>query len=104
MRFAGTWRRYSKSAMPQLASAASHHGFDERLRKWAYQANVMKTFEAVNSSAEVTSVGAWIKRCAPPVDPRTQRAARALRRGRVCGCPARARAAAAGRTRARACA
>src|SRR3954449_13613345 len=47
MRLAGTWSRYSKSAIPQLANAATYHGRDDRLRRWAYQANVMKTFEAM---------------------------------------------------------
>src|SRR3954453_5289505 len=47
MRLAGTCSRYSKSAIPQLANAATYHGRDDRLRRWAYQANVMKTFEAM---------------------------------------------------------
>src|SRR5437879_1053073 len=47
MRLAGTCSRYSKSAMPQLANAATYHGRDDKLRRWAYQANVMKTFEAM---------------------------------------------------------
>ena len=51
MRLAGTWSRYSKSAMPQLTIAATYHLRSFRFRKWAYQANVMKTFEAIRSSA-----------------------------------------------------
>src|SRR3954447_4561614 len=47
MRLAGTCSRYSKSAIPQLANAATYHGRDDKLRRWAYQANVMKTFEAM---------------------------------------------------------
>src|SRR5678815_3726245 len=51
MRLAGTWSRYSKSAMPQLASAASHHARCERFRRCAYQANVMKMFESTSRPA-----------------------------------------------------
>src|SRR4051812_8600895 len=47
MRLAGTCSRYSKSAIPQLANAATYQGRDDKLRRWAYQANVMKTFEAM---------------------------------------------------------
>src|SRR3954470_17931236 len=47
MRLAGTCSRYSKSAIPQLANAATYHGRDDKLRRWAYQSNVMKTFEAM---------------------------------------------------------
>src|SRR6056297_3941976 len=43
MRFAGTCSRYSNRAIPQLMSAAISHGLWLRSRKWAYQANVMKT-------------------------------------------------------------
>src|SRR5204862_1107497 len=45
MRFAGTWSRYSNSAIPQLTRAATYHGRSLRFLRWAYQANVMKTLE-----------------------------------------------------------
>jgi hypothetical protein len=38
MRFAGTWSRYSNSAIPQLTSAATHQGRFARVRRWPYQA------------------------------------------------------------------
>src|SRR4051812_19929430 len=55
MRFAGTWNMYSKSAMPQLARIATTSGFDLRLRRCAYHANVMNTFEHTSSAAVFTS-------------------------------------------------
>src|SRR6476469_6265174 len=51
MRFAGTWRRYSKSAMPQLTKAATYHLRSLRFRRWAYQAKVMNTFDSTSSPA-----------------------------------------------------
>src|SRR6478609_1952019 len=45
MRLAGTCSRYSNRAIPQLAKAATIHGRPLRLRRWAYQAKVMNTFE-----------------------------------------------------------
>src|SRR5688572_3211678 len=56
MRLAGTCSRYSKSAMPQLTSAAIHHGFAESSRRCAYQAKVMKMLEATSSDADTTTV------------------------------------------------
>ena len=50
MRLAGTCRRYSNRAIPQLTIAARYHGAVFMLRRWPYQANVMKTFEAIKSS------------------------------------------------------
>ena len=47
--FAGTCRQYSKKAMPQLAIITIHSGDDLNL-KCPYQANVIKTFDAVNKS------------------------------------------------------
>src|SRR5436190_16786382 len=49
MRLAGTCSRYSKSAMLQLTIAATHHGRSARLRRCAYHAKVMNTFEAMSS-------------------------------------------------------
>ena len=40
---------YSRSAISQLTRAAIHQGFDAKFFKWEYQANVIKTFESVNS-------------------------------------------------------
>src|SRR2546428_13302680 len=45
MRLAGTWTRYSNSAIPQLTSAATIHGRWLRCLRCAYHAKVMKTFE-----------------------------------------------------------
>src|SRR5215213_10492397 len=59
MRFAGTWSRYSKSAMPQLTSAAMSHERLLRFRRWAYHANVMKTFEQMSSRTERTTGDMW---------------------------------------------
>ena len=53
MRFAGTCTRYSKKAMPQLMMAATNQGFDSRLRRWPYQANVMKTLDAIRRATGV---------------------------------------------------
>src|SRR4051794_750494 len=51
IRFAGTWSTYSNSAMPQDTSAATYQGFAERSFRCAYQAKVMKTFDAASMSA-----------------------------------------------------
>src|SRR5678809_1412324 len=53
MRLAGTCRRYSKSAMPQLAIAAIHQGLAERSFRCAYHAKVMNTLEATSISPQV---------------------------------------------------
>src|SRR5882672_3029729 len=53
MRLAGTISRYSNSAIPQLASAAIHQGLAESSFRCAYQAKVMKTFDANSRPAEV---------------------------------------------------
>src|ERR1044071_7102170 len=49
MRLAGTWSRYSKNASPQLTPTATSSGAARRLRRCAYQANVMKTLEQMRS-------------------------------------------------------
>src|SRR6267142_833284 len=49
MRLAGTCSRYSNSAIPQLMIAATYHGRSARLRRCAYHAMVMKTFEQISS-------------------------------------------------------
>src|SRR5688572_6173110 len=59
MRLAGTWTRYSSSAIPQEASAAIHHGLSLRCFRWAYHAKVMKTL-AIASMTTVTATG-WAK-------------------------------------------
>src|SRR5436190_4253001 len=48
IRFAGTCRKYSNSAIPQLTIAATYHGLSARLRRCAYHANVMNTFAAMS--------------------------------------------------------
>src|SRR6185369_7744128 len=57
MRFARTWNKYSASAMPQLASAATYHGAVARFFKWPYQAIVMKTLEAISSRIDCNENG-----------------------------------------------
>src|SRR6266571_1626007 len=49
MRLAGTCRRYSNSAMPQLTMAATYQGRSARLRRCAYHAMVMNTLEAMSN-------------------------------------------------------
>src|SRR5665647_2115180 len=49
IRLAGTWNRYSASAMPQLTRAATYQGAVARFLRWPYQAIVMKTLEATSS-------------------------------------------------------
>src|SRR3954447_15228983 len=81
MRLAGTCSRYSKSAIPQLANAATYHGRDDKLRKWAYQANVMKTFEAMRRQTVMTMVriaadgnaGVWVNGTRSVATPRENR-------------------------------
>src|SRR5262245_34274641 len=46
MRLAGTWRQYSKKAIPQLTRIASHSA-DCLCLRCPYQANVMNTLERV---------------------------------------------------------
>src|SRR6266481_3950480 len=46
MRLAGTWKQYSKKAMPQLMTITFHNA-TLRNFKWPYHANVMKIFEMV---------------------------------------------------------
>src|SRR5258707_5646026 len=47
MRFAGTWKQYSKKAMPQLAKT-TFHSASLRYLRWPYHANVMKMFESMS--------------------------------------------------------
>src|SRR5512139_3522708 len=60
MRLAGTWMRYSNSAMPQLTSAATYHGELEKFFRWPYQAKVMNRLDTASISA-VTSSGLEIR-------------------------------------------
>src|SRR6267378_7474688 len=48
MRFAGTWKQYSKKAMPQLARI-TFHSASLRYLRWPYHAKVMKMLEIVSS-------------------------------------------------------
>src|ERR1700734_2420119 len=57
MRLAGTCRRYSKNAMPQLASAAMNHERSPRFFRCAYHANVIKTFDPISSTIVQTTAG-----------------------------------------------
>src|SRR5260370_31764195 len=60
MRFAGTWKQYSKKAMPQL-TAMTFHSASLRYLRWPYQAKVMKIFEMVSSrmvrTSDISAVG-----------------------------------------------
>ena len=49
MRFAGTCTMYSKNAIPQLMAAATYHGFNDKILRWAYQANVINKFEIASN-------------------------------------------------------
>src|SRR3954463_8657456 len=62
MRLAGTCSRYSNSAIDQLRIAATYHGRSARLRKCAYHANVMNTFEQTRSrtvAMQADGRGGW---------------------------------------------
>src|SRR3954467_2074198 len=65
MRLAGTCRRYSKRAIPQLAAAAAHHGQAARFLRCAYHAKVMNTLEATSSTAETKTGENWVNRASP---------------------------------------
>src|SRR5688500_4068441 len=56
MRLAGTWKQYSKNAMPQLRNTTIQSGaaFSRSEAMCPYQAKVMKTFETISSSAVFT--------------------------------------------------
>ena len=56
MRLAGTIDMHSNSAMPQLMSAAINHGLSERFFRCAYQAKVMKQFDAIGMTVVVSMV------------------------------------------------
>src|SRR3954466_14990595 len=56
MRLAGTMIRYSKSAMPQLAAAATYQGLAWKFFRCPYQAKVMKRFEAASMPAVTARV------------------------------------------------
>src|SRR5512147_332709 len=60
MRLAGTWIRYSNSAMPQLASAATYHGDEAKFFRCPYHAKVMNRLDTASISA-VTSSGLEIR-------------------------------------------
>jgi hypothetical protein len=47
MRFAGTWKQYSKKAMPQLTRITFQRA-EVRYFRWPYQAKVMKMLEIVS--------------------------------------------------------
>ncbi len=57
MRLAGTCSRYSKSAIPQLTSAATYQALVCMFFRWPYHAKVMNTLEAVSSSAVCIHTG-----------------------------------------------
>jgi hypothetical protein len=51
IRFDGTWKRYSNSAIPQLRKAATYHFLLFQFRKCEYQANVMNALEKMSRTA-----------------------------------------------------
>src|SRR5882672_7848875 len=53
MRLAGTWSKYSNSAMPQDTSAAITHGFEPRCLRCPYQAKVMNKLDAPSRSVVI---------------------------------------------------
>lgn len=57
MRLAGTCKRYSNSAIPQLTSAATYQGEDARFLRCPYQANVMNTLLAISSNTVCKEMG-----------------------------------------------
>src|SRR6478609_3874365 len=57
MRLAGTCSRYSNSAMPQLASAATIQGRPDRFFRCAYQAKVMNTLDRTSSAVAARAGG-----------------------------------------------
>src|SRR5690242_20560048 len=69
MRLAGTWTRYSNSAIPHDTSAATIHGLSRRSLRCAYQAMVMKTFDTTSrplacaTTVQFTCVSAFFVRC-----------------------------------------
>src|SRR3546814_19238369 len=86
MRFAGTCSRYSNSAMLQLRSAANSHGLADISFRCAYQANVMKTFEAHSSPTVFHNTGLANTRAFQPPDRRSGQIGSASWRERVCQC------------------
>src|SRR5260221_4945117 len=64
MRFAGTWKQYSKKAMPQLARM-TFQSASLRYLRWPYHANVMKMFEMVSSKIvrTIASGASWCRFC-----------------------------------------
>src|SRR5574341_1123319 len=61
MRLAGTWSKYSKQAIPQLRSAAMYHGRSLKFFKWAYQAKVIKMFDAASNNVVLITTGMRIE-------------------------------------------
>src|SRR6185312_16249966 len=86
MRLAGTARQYSKNAMPQLASTATHIAAAGNL-SWPYQAVVMNRLEQQSSTigriaAVVSGMGLSVRRGAPCRPGRTGAARRDWLTGR----------------------
>src|SRR5438105_11712578 len=103
MRLAGTCSRYSNRAMPQLTSAAIHHGLAESSFKWAYQAKIMNTFEPISIKPQSAALENCIRRSFQLFARRTRRGDRAPARVRGFRPQALFQAAVAARTPARAC-
>jgi len=56
MRFAGTWKQYSKNAIPQLIMITFQRASLRNFR-WPYHAKVMKMFEMVSSRIVRIEIG-----------------------------------------------
>src|SRR5689334_7702118 len=88
--------------MPQLTNAATHHGLAESSFRCAYQAKVMKTFEAISISALRPTTESCIRRSFPLFDRYLPRGIGSPRHVAGSGLAVRFRRAAAARTPARA--
>src|SRR6266481_6679495 len=62
MRFAGTWKQYSKKAIPQLAMITFHSASLRNFR-WPYHAKVIKMFEMVSNRIVRIRKGAPLLNC-----------------------------------------
>src|SRR3989338_9441800 len=69
---AGTWKRYSNNAIPQLTNAATYHWRPFRFLRWAYHANVMNTLDNASNSVvcKITCIHGPLSRSEnPPIPP-----------------------------------
>jgi len=57
IRFAGTCKRYSSRAIPQLTNAAIYHGLAFRFLRCPYQANVINIFDKISKIVVFSMTG-----------------------------------------------